>query len=55
MDGVTFVIETRDEQGNDIQQTFTYECQTPERLAYLVSEMMTGMVRSGDRFIQIVT
>lgn len=55
MTGVTFVIETHDTQGNDIQQTFTFECGTPEKLAYMVNEMMTGMVRAGDRFSQIIT
>lgn len=53
--GVTFVIDTHDTQGNDIQQTYTFECHTPEKLAYIVSEMMTGMVRAGDRFSQIIT
>jgi hypothetical protein len=55
MQGVTFVIDTHDSQGNDIQQTYTFECHTPEKLGYIVSEMMTGMVRAGDKFSQIIT
>lgn len=55
MTGVTFVIEGDITLGDRIgPQVYTFECDSPRKLAELVNEFSRGM-RAGERFIKIIT